>query len=394
MGKVIKEIFPILYFAQFDADLSLANGASDSLEQMLPGNKMDLAVCDVCHDRLLDWVRSIDPVGDSCVPQSIPCISIIAGARDILERLNSNEKDPRKMLDALQALDEKAWLRSLHADVRRRAYGVCLAMAPYSVSLDASFIQSIFGSLKFENESINYADLMAVILAFGRNEEAWSVGIKDPCRDFHLPIIRIAEAVNECRSLSKCFLPLLSVTPRNYWAAGRLAELLVALLRAPRQEHQTVKECMAFIVANAMESLVIDYVSLFSEEEILRRVGPLLNAVSTLGGFEEFQAELLERALALPRDFWVTGNISFAHTIVQNIGSCDRLLYERILERASVSGLDSSLAATIAQVIEGRVLGEEKVDFDRVIGNVLECVGGMSAATIAERIGEKRPLQG
>lgn len=50
MGKIIKDVFPPLFFAQYDEhDVALV--ASSVLQAMLPGNKMDKAV-DMCLDQV------------------------------------------------------------------------------------------------------------------------------------------------------------------------------------------------------------------------------------------------------------------------------------------------------------------------------------------------------
>ena len=50
MGKIIKDIFPPLYFAQYDEN-DVAQAASRVLQVMLPGEKTDKAV-DMCLDQV------------------------------------------------------------------------------------------------------------------------------------------------------------------------------------------------------------------------------------------------------------------------------------------------------------------------------------------------------
>ena len=57
MGRVIKDLFPPLFFGQFAQDAALSSAARDALRGIL-GDKMDAAVCEVCFDRTVEAIGS------------------------------------------------------------------------------------------------------------------------------------------------------------------------------------------------------------------------------------------------------------------------------------------------------------------------------------------------
>lgn len=63
MGKIIKDVFPPLFFAQYD-EKDVAQVASSVLHAMLPGNKTDKAV-DMC----------LEEVGSHCCDDDDTCIA-------------------------------------------------------------------------------------------------------------------------------------------------------------------------------------------------------------------------------------------------------------------------------------------------------------------------------
>ena len=411
VGRVISEVFPPLFFGQFTQDAALSSAARDALEGML-GSKMDLAVCDVCFDRLLDAVEAIQASphaasGASSAPissstTSYQPASLLEGARDILDRFKRTGKDPARMLEVMQGMDVKAWIRSADSDVRRHAYGTCMSLSAFSSSLEESFVRSVYGCMQEETDVANYADLMTMIIGFGRNAGTWAA-IRDPEKDFHHPLQRIAASIDENDGLAKCFLPLLAVAPRDIWTGGQLAELLLAMLRAPKEARGTLRECLQYISTNDMVALVVDHVEAFAAEDTLRRLAPLLAAMDTGGeskqsteAFGAFQVELLSRAIELDRPFWESGDVSFAYRIMENVGrdglgaehgDLNARLYELLVERAAISGIDNGLVNTIARIMDGKVAtADVGADFDQIVQDLVARLGDGAAAKIVDHV--------
>lgn len=484
MGRIINDVFPPLFFGQFAQDAALSNAAADALRGML-GDKMDAAVCEVCFDRTVGAIAGTLSGGGGCDPSNeageagedrlwvsksvYQPMALLAGSKDIFDRLHATNRDPMRMIEVMQGLDANVWLQSPDADVRRQAYSTCMSMSVFLPSLGDDFVRGVFICLTTETEASNYADLLSMILAFGKHAEAWAVGVggdqggmsgggdqdgggddvrdnqvatSSIDRDFHAPLRRIAASVNVSRTLSKCFLPLLAVTPRSYWAGGRLAKLLLALLLAPQEEREMIQECVQYICANGMFPFVAEGVDVLASKDALRRLGPLLAALPTVDDDDErnggdgivgdgpsgagkfatslsaqssaavansFRAEVLQRSLRLPSSFWDHGNIEFAYRISESVGSSELRqlsddLYERLVGRAAASGLDRldgpgglepGLVVAMARIIReksrkslrGATHSLDEHHFDRYIRNVVDELGARAAARIVDGVG-------
>lgn len=407
MGRVINNVFPPLFFGQFAQEAALSKAASDALQGML-GNKLDAAVCEVCLDRTIEAIQAIGSASGSpgSCPSPYPPTALLSGAKYTLDRMRSTKRDATRVITLLQSLDEKKWLRSTDADTRRQAYSVCQSLAAFSATLDRKFVRNVYSCLKTETEVANYAEMLSMILAFGRDAETWAA-VEDQERDFHLPLRRIGSSVNESETLAKCFLPLLAVTPRSYWADGSLARLLLTLLLAPKEERETVRECVQYVIANGMFHLIGDYVRIFTGEDALRRLSLLVGALPaakdrrdrsnaadvSFAQFAAFEAEVLEQSLLLPISFWENGNIDFAYRISEKIGSCDcriralvEELYRRLLERAAVSGLEAGLVDTMARIVEIKIIDAGQDDFDHIIQNLRGRLGASVTAKIVDSV--------
>jgi len=415
VGRVIQAIFPPLYFGQFTQDAALSGAASEALRGML-GDKMDAAVCEVCFDGLVDAIEAGGSSGASSLSSSAYTIyQLLDGAGDILDRLKATGKDPARMLAVMQGMEVKAWLRSPDVDVRRHAYSACTSLSAFSSSLDASFVRTVYGCIQMETEATNYTGLMTMVLAFGRDVGTWAA-IRDPERDFHRPLRRIAASIAESEGLSKCFLPLLAVTPRDLWADGRLAELLLAMVRAPKEAGETTEatdaicECLQYVSANGMVPLVVDHVDMFAAEDALRRLGPFLAAMDaacgSTGAFAGFQVELLKLSLAMPVSFWTSGNVSFAYKISKNVGwhgleaakatggaegSLNDRLFVRLVDRAAGSGFgpEASMVETMSRIVAGKVAAASTGcadEFDRIIEELATRVGDRAAARVVDGV--------
>ena len=423
VGRVIQAIFPPLYFRQFTQDAALSGAASEALRGML-GDKMDAAVCEVCFDGLVDAIEAGGSSGasgssSSSSSSAYTIYQLLDGAGDILDRLKATGKDPARMLAVMQGMDVKAWLRIPDGDVRRHAYSACTSLSAFSSSLDASFVRTVYGCIQTETEAANYTGLMTMVLAFGRVAGTWAA-IRDPERDFHRPLQRIAASIAESEGLSKCFLPLLAVTPRDFWAAGRLAELLLAMVRAPKEAGETIeateaiRECLQYVSANGMVPLVVDHVDMFAAEDALRRLGPFLAAMDaacgSTGAFAGFQVELLKLSLAMPVSFWTSGNVSFAYRISENVGwhgleaakatggaegsLNDRLfdrLVDRLVDRAAGSGFgpEAGTVETLSRIVAGKVAAASTGcadEFDRIVEKLATRVGDRTAARVGDGI--------
>ena len=457
MGRVINEVFPPLFFGQFAQEAALSHAAADALRGML-GDKMDAAVCEVCFERTVEAIVGIGGIGDPAnergkdhlgtdvlrVPKSAyQPMALLAGSKDILDRLHATNRDPTRMIEVMQGLDAKVWLLSPDAAVRRQAYSTCMSMSAFLPSLRDDFVRKVYQCLRTETEASNYADLLSMILAFGKHVGTWAVGVgggggrdmggdgdesanavgvattSSIDADFHKPVRKIAASVNVSRTLSKCFLPLLALTPRSFWTGGRLAKLFLALLMAPQEERETIHECVQYVAANGMFPLVSEGVDILASEDALRRLGPLLAALPTaedvlhggggtgsetggetggetgtlVAAAEAFRAEVLERSLRLPSTFWDRGNIEFAYRISENVGSSELqplidVLYELLLGRAGAAGLEPGLVDAIARITKEKLHSSNDHNLDRVIQNVADRLGPRAAARVFDDVGD------